>query len=71
MVTFTITLHAWWLALYLAVGVVLFLPIQWWDYRKGSIREGFWSSLGRGMKRRPYVLPASIVLWPLAVWESR
>lgn len=29
----TVTLHAWWLAAWLAVGAVLFVPTNWWGAR--------------------------------------
>ncbi len=68
--SFTVTLHLWWLWAWLAVGAVLWLPIEWWGYRQiGGQRPPFWRDLWRAIRAHPLRLVVPIVAWPLAVWE--
>lgn len=70
----TVTLHLWWLGAYLAVGVVLFLPCNWWAWRRKSIGHpdfSFWRTLWANIRREhgwPIVL--QVIAWPLALWED-
>lgn len=70
----TVTLHVWYLLPYLAVGVLLWLPLNWLAIRQihqhGPFvdemlhdirRHGVLGSVGR------FVL--QVTLWPVAIWE--
>lgn len=66
----TVTLHAWWLLAYMAVGLVLWLPLEWVAWRSTHAREGFGSRLYQGLRGRPLVPLFTMLLWPLAIWEA-
>lgn len=69
--TLTVTLHLWWLWAYLAIGLVLWLPLEWLAWRSlARPRDSYWRSFARGIRGR-WWLPLTIVcLWPVAVWEE-
>jgi len=70
--TFTITIPLWLPAAYLAIGAVLWLPLEYRHWR--SIQEidrtTFWRDLWPDFKRRWWVPLAVTVAWPLAVYEE-
>jgi len=64
--TLTVTLHLWWLWAYLAVGVVLVLPINWLALRQiAAPRPRFWQLV----RRHPWTNLLTVALWPAALWE--
>lgn len=67
----TITLHLWWLWVYLAVGAVLWLPLEYLAWRQKTPRTTFWRDLRRVLPLRPWWSSLAIVaVWPVAVWEE-
>lgn len=66
MIRFTITLYLWWLWAYLAIGVALQPWMAWHYWRTTNNPDSFWMTVKR---IRPKRLPASILLWPWAMWE--
>lgn len=66
----TVTFYAWWVLVYLAVGVVLFFPLNYLAWRHTVNPRPFWHEFRRNWTRRWYVIPATVVLWPLALWEE-
>lgn len=68
--TVTLTLHLWWLAAYIAIGAVLWLPMEWWANRRTSPRRLFWRQLGRLLRHQPWSPALAIACWPLALWEA-
>lgn len=65
----TITFYLWWLGAYLAAGAALFLPLGYVANLQIHQRPPFWSDLVRAIRRRPYMVPATVALWPLAAWD--
>lgn len=66
----TVTLHAWWLLAYLAVGAVLYVPLYWLSWRHMSNRDSFWVWLEVMHHRDWGRLPVGIALWPVMVKEE-
>lgn len=66
----TITLQLWWLLAYLAVGVVLVLPLEWLAWRSIHHPPPFWRELARGLRRRPWMPLVAIAVWPYALIEA-
>lgn len=63
----TITLHLWWLWVYLAIGTILWLPLNWLAWRNiAPPQPPFW----RLVWRNPLTNLLTVVCWPIAVWES-
>ena len=82
MIRFTVTLYAWWLIPYLAVGLML-CPIFVLHARahttpRRTVREAFWpnyyvDSNGKRTNRTRIILLrylASVVAWPVAAYEA-
>lgn len=69
--TLTVTVHAWWLAVYLLVGAVLYVPRYWLSYRHLSARtHPFWTWF-RIMHHKDWVRAVvGISLWPWMVKEE-
>lgn len=66
----TMTLHLWWLLAYLAVGVVLYLPLNWMANRQVTNRVSLLHILRRnGVINFVTAFVVQVVAWPLAVWE--
>jgi hypothetical protein len=62
----TITFHLWWLLAYLAIGVVLVLPINWLALQQIlAPRPQFWEMV----RRHPWGNLLTVTLWPAALWE--
>jgi hypothetical protein len=69
-VSVTVTLHAWWLLAYLAVGAVLWLPLAWVYYRDIHMPDRpFWPWLGSTVMAEVWVVPLQVALWPAAIWD--
>lgn len=75
--TLTVTLHAWRILAYLAVGAVLYLPLWWlaFHHLHHPTPATFWAYFARRWRTQPLhrsllVSVACIVLWPVAVWEE-
>lgn len=66
----SVTLGPWWLLVYIGIGVVLWLPLEWVAHRRLSRPDPFWPALMRAVRRRPYVPVATIVLWPTVLLWS-
>lgn len=66
----TLTFHLWWLLAYLAVGVVLYLPLNGLANRQLTNRVSLLQALRRnGVVRFATAFVVQVVAWPLAVWE--
>lgn len=69
----TVTLHAWWLLAYLAVGVVLYVPLNMVALHRIFGRPKFADEMRRLIKR-PWRFAwgciVQIVMWPFAAWEA-
>ncbi len=69
----TVTLHLWWLGAYLAVGVVLYLPLCWIAVRQMQPcdRRPVLVAL-RALPWRVLLVATigQIALWPGALWEA-
>lgn len=68
--TVTVTLHAWWLAVYLLVGVVLWVPLWYLAWRRSihAQRAPFWRWLW--VHADPLDVLIQVVAWPAAVWKA-
>lgn len=68
----TITIHGEWVAAYLAIGALLWLPLEAKVWRSVSPRNRspFWRELWRGIKRRPFTPVVVLAAWPYAVYEA-
>lgn len=67
----TVTLHAWWLLVYLLVGVVLWLPLEWLAYRKTyNPQGGFWRTLRVALHGDVQRVALLVVAWPFAIKEA-
>ena len=60
------TFYLWWLYLYLAIGVVLFLPLNWLALKQIANPDPFWVEVRRSRWSSRLI---QVVAWPLAIWE--
>ena len=67
--TVEFTIHAWWFAAYLIIGIVLWLPISWLAWRQIHKAKPFWRDTAGQIRQRPYLLATMTLGWPLALWE--
>lgn len=67
----SVTVHGEWIVAYLAIGLVLWLPLEakMWS-RTTKRRTPFWRELRRSVRKRPHVPVVAIVAWPLALYEA-
>lgn len=68
----TITIPLWLPIAFLAIGLVLWLPLEYRAYRrtyKPSINhQGFWAGIWKGLKRRPFTPLLVMLSWPYILW---
>ena len=55
---------------YLAIGVLLWLPLEWKLWRSIRRPPPFWRETWRLVKKRPHVPPLAVIAWPLSLWEA-
>ena len=67
--TFTVTIPTWLPFAYLAVGAVLWLPLEYLAWRRIHNPDPFWTEF-RSLRRHPLVPLVMVVAWPVAVWEE-
>jgi len=72
MPSWTVTLRSWWIIPYLAIGVLLFLPLNYLAWRDVHKPDPFWRELHNFLHRERAARYAAvqIVAWPLAAWEQ-
>ena len=74
--SWTVTLHLWWLGAYLAVGVALWAPLTYRAWNTlASPKPGFWrhtvaTARHHGAAGTVGRFLAVAALWPLALWEE-
>lgn len=75
----TITLHAWYLLAYAAVGALLYFPLAlraWWTTHQRGRFVTFWTyrrfawSTRRRVARMLRDLALTLAFWPLGLWEA-
>jgi len=70
-IEFTIAFPSWLPLLYLGIGALLLLPLEYRTYRRTTGKhDPFPVELWRGVKRRPWAPFVVIILWPLALYEA-
>jgi hypothetical protein len=55
---------------YLAVGIVIFLPANYIGCRRKKIGVPFWRIIWKATKAKPSGIPKNIILWPIVVLEA-
>lgn len=75
MIHVSFAIHLWWIGAYLAIGVLLWLPLEYVPYRQIHCPpQGFWAGARSNLRRHGWAAPLRIlvpvVVWPLAVWET-
>lgn len=67
----TIHFYWWWLVAYLLVGLVLWLPMEWYMWRHISPPRGpFWQLLRHCLRRRPWAPLTATLAWPVIVADE-
>lgn len=69
--TFTLSLHLAWLWLYFLVGLVIFLPANWFAHRRVPDwrRQNYWRWMATNIRKRPFGVVVLVALWPAVLWE--
>lgn len=68
----TVTITHWHIIGYLAIGLVLWLPLEYVAYRRTAHpKKGFWPGLRDALRASDKFIPLAVMLlWPLCIYVT-